>query len=58
MTKYRHLTNEELLRMWDSLEPLYLMEEARLRIEQMLELYPDLRERQNEGQLVTEGEEE
>ncbi len=58
MTKYRHLTNEELLSLWDSLEPLYLMEEARLRIEQILTLYPILRAEVNEGQPAEEGEEE
>lgn len=32
-TKYAHLTNEELLRQWYSLEPLYLLEEAHHRFE-------------------------
>lgn len=49
MTKYSHLTDEEVLRMWDSLEPLYLLEEVRHRFERALELVGELERRQWRG---------
>ena len=36
-TKYSHLTDEELLRQWYSLDSLYLLEEAHHRFEKLLD---------------------
>jgi hypothetical protein len=42
MTKYAHLTNNELLRAWHTLDPVYLLAELVARMEYAVDKYPDL----------------
>jgi hypothetical protein len=42
MTKYAHLTNDELLRAWHTLDPVYLLSELVARMEFAVDKYPDL----------------
>lgn len=48
MTKYAHLTNAELIRLWDTLDPIYLLEEIRHRFERIIAARPDLKDNRPE----------
>lgn len=43
MTKYAGLTNDELLRDWHTLDPVYLLAELVSRMEHAVDTYPELR---------------
>ncbi len=44
MTKYAHLTNNELLSAWHTLDPVYLLAELVSRMEYAVDTYPELKD--------------
>ena len=44
MTKYAHMTNDELLRLWSTLDYMYLLSELVSRLEHAVDTYPELKD--------------